>query len=240
MRAIAEAMSDQLAAGKNPKVEIMVPLVGSVMELHLVRDETERILTEVGAERGVTLTVPVGTMIELPRAALTAHRIADAADFFSFGTNDLTQTTGLLRDDVESTVFAAYLEKGGSPSPRSRPSTPTASGGWWRSRPRRAERPNPDPSSSGSAASTVAIRVHPLLPPHRAGLRVLLTVPAAGRPPRGRPRRGWAELPAAQRSRVAAAAAAASSSAGWVRRCARPGRAAPGVLRTSDPPGPMR
>ena len=68
MRAIAEAMSDQLAAGKNPKVEIMVPLVGSVMELHLVRDETERILTEVGAERGVTLTVPVGTMIELPRA----------------------------------------------------------------------------------------------------------------------------------------------------------------------------
>ena len=111
--AIAEAMSDQLAAGKNPKVEIMVPLVGSVMELHLVRDETERILTEVGAERGVTLTVPVGTMIELPRAALTAHRIADAADFFSFGTNDLTQTTwGFSRDDVESTVFAAYLEKG--------------------------------------------------------------------------------------------------------------------------------
>ena len=113
VRAIAEAMSDQLAAGKNPKVEIMVPLVGSVMELHLVRDETERILTEVGAERGVTLTVPVGTMIELPRAALTAHRIADAADFFSFGTNDLTQTTwGFSRDDVESTVFAAYLEKG--------------------------------------------------------------------------------------------------------------------------------
>ena len=113
VRAIAEAMSDQIAAGKNPKVEIMVPLVGSVMELHLVRDETERILTEVGAERDVTLTVPVGTMIELPRAALTAHRIADAADFFSFGTNDLTQTTwGFSRDDVESTVFAAYLEKG--------------------------------------------------------------------------------------------------------------------------------
>ncbi|HNA52648.1 MAG TPA: PEP-utilizing enzyme, partial [Mycobacterium sp.] len=113
VRAIAEAMSDQIAAGKNPKVEIMVPLVGSVMELHLVRDETERILTEVGAERGVSLTVPVGTMIELPRAALTAHRIADAADFFSFGTNDLTQTTwGFSRDDVESTVFAAYLEKG--------------------------------------------------------------------------------------------------------------------------------
>ena len=91
----------------------MVPLVGSVMELHLVRDETEQILADVAAEKGVTLTIPIGTMIELPRAALTAHRIADAADFFSFGTNDLTQTTwGFSRDDVESTVFAAYLDKG--------------------------------------------------------------------------------------------------------------------------------
>ena len=79
----------------------MVPLVGSVMELHLVRDETEQILADVAAEQGVTLTIPIGTMIELPRAALTAHRIADAADVFSFGTNDLTQTTwGFSRDDV--------------------------------------------------------------------------------------------------------------------------------------------
>ena len=113
VRAIAEAACDQIAAGKDPKVEIMVPLVGSVMELHLVRDETERIIAEVAAEKGVTLTIPIGTMIELPRAALTAHRIADAADFFSFGTNDLTQTTwGFSRDDVESTVFATYLNKG--------------------------------------------------------------------------------------------------------------------------------
>jgi pyruvate,orthophosphate dikinase len=113
VRAIGEAASDQIAAGKDPQVEIMVPLVGSVMELHLVRDETEQILADVAAEKGVTLTIPIGTMIELPRAALTAHRIADAADFFSFGTNDLTQTTwGFSRDDVESTVFAAYLDKG--------------------------------------------------------------------------------------------------------------------------------
>lgn len=113
VRALSEAACNQIAAGKDPKIEIMVPLVGSVMELHLVRDETERILADVSAENGVTLTVPIGTMIELPRAALTAHRIADAADFFSFGTNDLTQTTwGFSRDDVESTVFAAYLEKG--------------------------------------------------------------------------------------------------------------------------------
>ncbi|HET7667924.1 MAG TPA: putative PEP-binding protein, partial [Mycobacterium sp.] len=113
VRAIGEAACDQLAAGKDPQVEIMVPLVGSVMELHLVRDEAERILAEVAAERGARLTIPIGTMIELPRAALTAHRIADAADFFSFGTNDLTQTTwGFSRDDVESSLFAAYVDKG--------------------------------------------------------------------------------------------------------------------------------
>jgi pyruvate,orthophosphate dikinase len=113
VRAIGEAACDQLAAGKDPRVEIMVPLVGSVMELHLVRDEAERILAEVAAERGVRLTIPIGTMIELPRAALTAHRIADAADFFSFGTNDLTQTTwGFSRDDVESSLFATYVDKG--------------------------------------------------------------------------------------------------------------------------------
>ena len=91
----------------------MVPLVGSVMELHLVRDEAEGILAEVAAARGVSLSIPIGTMIELPRAALTAHRIAEAADFFSFGTNDLTQTTwGFSRDDVETSVFATYLDKG--------------------------------------------------------------------------------------------------------------------------------
>ena len=72
----------------------MVQLVGSVMELRLVRGGWEAILAEIAADRGVPLTIPIGTMrIKLPRAALTAHRIADAADFFSFGTNDLTQTT---------------------------------------------------------------------------------------------------------------------------------------------------
>ena len=113
VRAIAEAACDQLESGKTPVVEIMVPLVGSVMELHLVRDEAEGILAEVAAARGVSLSIPIGTMIELPRAALTAHRIAEAADFFSFGTNDLTQTTwGFSRDDVETSVFASYLDKG--------------------------------------------------------------------------------------------------------------------------------
>ena len=113
VRAIAEAVCDRIEAGQHPRAEIMVPLVGSVMELHLVRDEADSVITEVAGSRGIDLDLPIGTMIELPRAALTAARIAEAADFFSFGTNDLTQTTwGFSRDDVEAAIFAAYLDKG--------------------------------------------------------------------------------------------------------------------------------
>ena len=113
VRAIASAMADQLEAGKQPKVEIMIPLVGSHMELQLTRNEAEAIIAEVEQERGVSLPIAIGTMIELPRAALTAARIATVADFFSFGTNDLTQTTwGFSRDDVEAEFFALYLDKG--------------------------------------------------------------------------------------------------------------------------------
>ena len=113
VRAVAEAAAARIKAGGRPLVEIMVPLVGSVMELHLIRDEADVILAEVAEREGVTLDIPIGTMIELPRAALTAGRIAEAADFFSFGTNDLTQTGwGFSRDDVEAAFFAAYLDKG--------------------------------------------------------------------------------------------------------------------------------
>jgi pyruvate, orthophosphate dikinase len=113
VRAMAEAAAERIKAGGDPRVEIMVPLVGSRMELHLVRDEIGHIVDEVSAAEGVRLDMPIGTMVELPRAALTAHRIADAAEFFSFGTNDLTQTTwGFSRDDVEAAFFAAYLAMG--------------------------------------------------------------------------------------------------------------------------------
>ena len=113
VRALAEAVAARVKAGGRPRAEIMVPLVGSVMELQLVREEADAILAEVARSEGVTLSVPVGTMIELPRAALTAFRIAEVADFFSFGTNDLTQTTwGFSRDDVEAAFFAAYLSMG--------------------------------------------------------------------------------------------------------------------------------
>ncbi|MGC9543523.1 pyruvate, phosphate dikinase [Streptomyces sp. UG1] len=113
VRAVAEAVIDRLGAGGRPRAEIMIPLVGTVEELRLARAEAERVLAEVAAETGTRLDCPIGTMIELPRAALTAGRIAEAADFFSFGTNDLTQTTwGLSRDDAEASFFPLYLEKG--------------------------------------------------------------------------------------------------------------------------------
>ena len=113
VRAIAEATVIRLAAGGDPRPEIMIPLVGAVEELELVRDEAEGVLRDVAAESGVSFKALIGTMIELPRAALTADEIARAADFFSFGTNDLTQMTwGFSRDDVESAFFSDYLDKG--------------------------------------------------------------------------------------------------------------------------------
>jgi pyruvate,orthophosphate dikinase len=113
VRAVAEAVTSRLRDGGRPRAEIMIPLVGTVEELRLARAETERVLAEVATETGTPLDLPIGTMIELPRAALTAGRIAEAADFFSFGTNDLTQTTwGLSRDDAEASFFPLYLEKG--------------------------------------------------------------------------------------------------------------------------------
>ncbi|GLY18342.1 pyruvate, phosphate dikinase [Kineosporia rhizophila] len=113
VRAISEAAAGLRAEGRTPRVEIMIPLVGSVMELFLIRDEADQILAAVQQEKGVELDIPIGTMIELPRAALTATRVAEAAEFFSFGTNDLTQTTwGFSRDDVEGGFFATYLDRG--------------------------------------------------------------------------------------------------------------------------------
>ncbi|WP_329257328.1 pyruvate, phosphate dikinase [Actinoallomurus sp. NBC_01490] len=107
VRAIAEAAAELKEAGKEPHAEIMIPLVGAVQELEYIREEAEKVLADVGVE------ALIGTMIELPRAAMTAGQIAEAAEFFSFGTNDLTQTTwGFSRDDVESAFFGRYLELG--------------------------------------------------------------------------------------------------------------------------------
>ncbi|MER6032568.1 MULTISPECIES: pyruvate, phosphate dikinase [unclassified Streptomyces] len=113
VRAIAEAAAERKAAKGDPRAEIMIPLVGTVQELEIVRDEADQVIADVEAATGTKLKLAIGTMIELPRAALTAGQIAEAAEFFSFGTNDLTQTVwGFSRDDVEASFFTAYLEKG--------------------------------------------------------------------------------------------------------------------------------
>ncbi|WP_411573103.1 pyruvate, phosphate dikinase [Streptomyces sp. WAC 01420] len=113
VRAIAEAAAERRAAKGDPRAEIMIPLVGTVQELEIVREEADKVIAEVEEATGTSLKLSIGTMIELPRAALTAGQIAEAAEFFSFGTNDLTQTVwGFSRDDVEASFFTAYLEKG--------------------------------------------------------------------------------------------------------------------------------
>ena len=112
-RAILEATAERTAAGGDPQPEIMIPLVATVQELELVKTDIARVAAEIEAERGVELRFRVGTMIELPRAVMAAGEIAEAAEFFSFGTNDLTQMTwGFSRDDVEASFFSTYLEKG--------------------------------------------------------------------------------------------------------------------------------
>ncbi|OKL48389.1 pyruvate, phosphate dikinase [Boudabousia liubingyangii] len=113
IRALVEAAAELKAKGKDPRPEIMVPLVGSIRELQLVRDEALEIIKETEEKYGTELNIPIGCMVELPRAALTAEDLALEADFFSFGTNDLTQTTwGFSRDDVEGAFFGLYTEEG--------------------------------------------------------------------------------------------------------------------------------
>ena len=110
-RAILGAACELKKEGKNPMPEIMVPLIGILYELKQQKEIIQRVAKEVFAEYGVEVEFEIGTMIEIPRAALTADRIATEAQYFSFGTNDLTQMTfGYSRDDIAS-FLPAYLEK---------------------------------------------------------------------------------------------------------------------------------
>ena len=113
VKAIAEAAAERKKAGGDPRPEIMIPLVGAVQELEVIKEETVAVLKTVAEESGVEVHTLIGTMIEVPRAALTAGQIAEAAEFFSFGTNDLTQMGwGFSRDDVEAAFFSKYLDLG--------------------------------------------------------------------------------------------------------------------------------
>jgi pyruvate,orthophosphate dikinase len=113
VRAIARAAAQRAAAGGNPRPEIMIPLTATVQEMEISRERVENVLREVAAETGVDTRAHIGTMIEVPRAALTAGEIARSAEFFSFGTNDLTQMTwAFSRDDVEGAFFSPYIEMG--------------------------------------------------------------------------------------------------------------------------------
>jgi len=113
VRAIAHAAAERKQAGGDPRPEIMIPLTASVQEMEIAREDTEKVLAEVAEETGISVHTLIGTMIEVPRAALISGEIAQSAEFFSFGTNDLTQMTwGFSRDDVEGAFFSRYIELG--------------------------------------------------------------------------------------------------------------------------------
>ncbi len=113
VRAIFEAAADVKLRGFDPKPEVMIPLTGHINELHFIQPKLEAIATAVMKDKGVEFEYKFGTMIEIPRAGLTADQIAGTAEFFSFGTNDLTQFTfGYSRDDAERNFLVKYVEDG--------------------------------------------------------------------------------------------------------------------------------
>jgi pyruvate,orthophosphate dikinase len=117
VRAIFKAACQLVKEGVDVHPEIMIPVTGHYNEVKIIRELTERIGKEVMEEENITLAYKIGTMIELPRAAITADEMAQYAEFFSFGTNDLTQTTfGISRDDAEGKFLLQYVEDGILPS----------------------------------------------------------------------------------------------------------------------------
>ncbi len=165
----------------DPRAEIMIPLVGTVQELEIVREEADQVIAEVEAATGTELKLAIGTMIELPRAALTAGQIAEAAEFFSFGTNDLTQTVwGFSRDDVEASLLHGVPGEGHLrrlPLRDDRQGRRRLPG---RSRRRGRPRHPPRPQARRLRRARRRPGVGPLLPRGGPRLRLLLAVPHPG------------------------------------------------------------
>jgi pyruvate, orthophosphate dikinase len=113
VRAIFEAAANVTLKGFHAKPEVMIPLTGHVNEMNVIQPRLEEIAKDVMETKGVNFPYKFGTMIEIPRAAVTADEIAAVAEFFSFGTNDLTQMTfGYSRDDAERNFLVKYVEDG--------------------------------------------------------------------------------------------------------------------------------
>ena len=184
VRALMQAAAERVAAEGKPKVEVMIPLTVTREELALARSWVDDAIARRPRRLRKKLDVTIGTMIETPRAAVRADEIAEEADFFSFGTNDLTQMTfGFSRDDVEGRMMSAYLEQG---LLKRNPFETIDQAGVGQLVARRASSRG-RATKPGTQARRVRRarrrpRVDRLLLPGRARLRVLLAVPGADRP----------------------------------------------------------
>ena len=186
-RAILNAQIAVRKAGGNPIAKIMIPLVGHVNELSatraLLEAEAEAVRAAAG---GIDVDYKFGTMIEVPRGALTADEIADHAEFFSFGTNDLTQMTfGYSRDDAEGGFLLKYVEDGILPVNPFQ-TLDDAVAGLMKVAVDKGRATKPGPRARHLRRARRRPGVDPQVRADRARLRVLLAVPGAGRPPRGR------------------------------------------------------
>ena len=201
-RAILNALIAVKASGGHPKAKIMIPLVGHVNELKATKDLLEAEAKAVEAAAGIDVEYVFGTMIEVPRGALTADEIAQHAAFFSFGTNDLTQMTfGYSRDDAEGGFLLKYVEDGILPVNPFQTLDDAVAGLMKTAVDKgRATRPDLELGICGEHGGDP--RVDPQVRADRARLRVVLAVP---RP--GRPAGGGAGRPGQRRARQVASAA---------------------------------